>query len=69
MVIITVPIHVTESVIQRLQGRLPADVILADFTSNKKTPIDHMKSIHSGPIPGLHQCMARTWKISLNNWR
>ena len=54
MVIITVPIHVTESVIQRLQGRLPADVILADFTSNKRAPIDHMKSIHSGPILGLH---------------
>tara|TARA_B100000963_G_scaffold347124_1_gene353084 strand:- start:841 stop:1974 length:1134 start_codon:yes stop_codon:yes gene_type:complete len=54
MVIITVPIHVTESVIKRLEGRLPEDVILADFTSNKKGPIDYMKSTHNGPILGLH---------------
>jgi chorismate mutase/prephenate dehydrogenase len=54
MVIITVPIHVTESVIQRLKGRLPKQVILADFTSNKRRPIEQMKAIHTGPILGLH---------------
>ena len=48
MVIVTVPIHVTESVIKRLEGRLPEHVILADFTSNKRAPIDQMKAIHSG---------------------
>lgn len=54
MVIITVPIHVTQSVIQRLKGRLPSGVILADFTSNKRLPIADMQAIHQGPILGLH---------------
>ena len=54
MVIVTVPIHVTTSVIQRLKGRLPTSVLLADFTSNKRAPISEMLSIHKGPILGLH---------------
>ena len=54
LVIITVPIHVTESVITRLQGRLSEKTILADFTSNKTKPIKAMLESHSGPVIGLH---------------
>lgn len=54
LVIITVPIHVTESVITRLQGRLSEKTLLADFTSNKTKPIKAMLESHSGPVIGLH---------------
>ena len=67
MVILTVPIHVTESVIKRLEGRLPEHVILADFTSNKRAPIDQMKAIHSGPILGLHPMHGGRGKIFQSN--
>lgn len=54
LVIITVPIHVTESVITRLQGKLSKKTLLADFTSNKTKPIKAMLESHSGPVIGLH---------------
>ncbi|WP_103664271.1 bifunctional chorismate mutase/prephenate dehydrogenase [Gracilimonas amylolytica] len=54
MVIVTVPIKVTEGVIERLSGRLNKDTILADFTSNKTAPIEAMLVAHEGPVVGLH---------------
>lgn len=54
LVIVTVPIKVTESVIERLNGRLSKDTILADFTSNKMEPIHTMLRSHDGPVVGLH---------------
>ena len=54
LVIITVPIHVTESVITLLQGKLSEKTLLADFTSNKTKPIKAMLESHSGPVIGLH---------------
>lgn len=54
MVIITVPINVTEQVIDRLKGRLKKDTILTDFTSNKSAPIQKMLDVHKGPVLGLH---------------
>lgn len=54
MVIVTVPIKVTENVIERLSGRLKKDTILADFTSNKTAPIEVMLRAHQGPVIGLH---------------
>lgn len=54
LVIVTVPINVTESVIERLKGRLSDETILADFTSNKTKPINAMLEAHSGPVIGLH---------------
>lgn len=54
MVIVTVPINVTESVIERLSGRLKKETILADFTSNKSNPINAMLKAHDGPVVGLH---------------
>ncbi len=54
MVIVTVPINVTEGVIERLSGRLKKETILADFTSNKSAPIEAMLKAHEGPVVGLH---------------
>ncbi len=54
MVIVTVPIEVTEQVIERLKGRLSEKTILADFTSNKSAPINTMLENHDGPVVGLH---------------
>lgn len=53
LVIVTVPIHLTESVIAKLSG-LPDDCILADFTSVKTKPLQAMLNIHKGPVVGLH---------------
>lgn len=54
LVIVTVPINVTESVIARLKGRLKTDTILADFTSNKVDSMEAMLEAHEGPVVGLH---------------
>lgn len=54
MVIVTVPIQITEQVIDRLKNRLKPETILADFTSNKSAPIEKMLDIHEGPVVGLH---------------
>lgn len=54
MVIVTVPINVTEAVIERLNSRLKKETVLADFTSNKSNPIEAMLRAHEGPVIGLH---------------
>ncbi len=54
LVIITVPINITEQVISRLSNRLNKETILADFTSNKTKPMQAMLDNHDGPIIGLH---------------
>lgn len=53
MVIVSVPIHVTEQVISRLPT-LPADCILVDLASVKNRPLHAMLAAHSGPVVGLH---------------
>ena len=53
LVVVTVPIHLTEEVIERL-GTLPEDCILCDLTSIKSKPLQAMLNIHSGPVVGLH---------------
>ncbi len=53
VVIVCVPIDRTEMVINRL-NKLPADCILADFTSTKTMPLDTMLKVHIGPVVGLH---------------
>ncbi len=53
MVMVSVPIHDTESVIRRLPA-LPADCLLVDITSTKRGPLEAMLSVHSGPVLGLH---------------
>lgn len=54
MVIVTVPINVTEDVIRRLAPKLKTETILADFTSNKSEPLNAMLEAHPGPVVGLH---------------
>ena len=53
VVIVAVPINVTESVIAQLT-MLPEHCILADITSIKEKPLQAMLNVHSGPVVGLH---------------
>ncbi|WP_058914420.1 bifunctional chorismate mutase/prephenate dehydrogenase [Entomohabitans teleogrylli] len=53
MVIVSVPIHITEQVIARLPT-LPDDCILVDLASVKNGPLQAMLAAHSGPVLGLH---------------
>lgn len=53
MVIISVPIHLTEQVISGLPP-LPDDCILVDLASVKNSPLQAMLAAHSGPVLGLH---------------
>jgi len=54
LAIITVPINLTVSVIERLASKLDEKTILADFTSNKSEPLQAMLDSHEGPVVGLH---------------
>ncbi len=53
LVIVVVPIDVTESVIELLTF-LPKECILADLTSIKAGPLKAMLKVHNGPVLGLH---------------
>ena len=54
LVIITVPIKVTEETIERIGPHLDNNTILADFTSNKSYVLDAMMNAHDGPVAALH---------------
>ncbi|NOJ13218.1 bifunctional chorismate mutase/prephenate dehydrogenase [Vibrio splendidus] len=53
LVVVTVPIHLTEGVIAKL-GNLPSNCILCDLTSIKSKPLQAMMNMHQGPVVGLH---------------
>ncbi|WP_100655651.1 bifunctional chorismate mutase/prephenate dehydrogenase [Alteromonas flava] len=53
LVLICVPITLTEKVIQQLP-QLPPHCVLADITSIKQAPLNAMLAQHSGPVVGLH---------------
>ena len=53
MVIISVPIHLTEQIIGELP-KLPEDCILVDLASVKNRPLQAMLAAHTGPVLGLH---------------
>ena len=53
LVVVTVPIHLTEGVIKKLSN-LPEDCILCDLTSIKSKPLQTMLETHAGPVVGLH---------------
>ncbi len=53
LVVVTVPIHLTEAVINKLT-QLPKDCILCDLTSIKSKPLSAMLAAHAGPVVGLH---------------
>src|SRR5699024_7489327 len=54
MVLVSVPITVTESVIEKLQPYLHPEMLLADLTSVKTAPMAKMMKIHQGAVVGLH---------------
>ncbi|MGF1722252.1 bifunctional chorismate mutase/prephenate dehydrogenase [Vibrio kyushuensis] len=53
LVVVTVPIHLTQGVIEKLSN-LPSDCILCDLTSIKSKPLQSMLEVHQGPVVGLH---------------
>lgn len=53
LVLIAVPIKLTEQIIKQLP-KLPDDCVLADLTSLKASPLDAMLAQHPGPVVGLH---------------
>lgn len=53
LVVVSVPINLTESVIDKLSN-LPKDCILCDLTSIKQKPLEAMMKVHQGPVVGLH---------------
>lgn len=53
LVIVAVPINLTESVIGKLT-MLPENCVLADITSIKAKPLEAMLAVHNGPVVGLH---------------
>ncbi|QFI36490.1 bifunctional chorismate mutase/prephenate dehydrogenase [Moritella marina ATCC 15381] len=53
LVVVSVPINLTETIIAKL-GRLPKDCVLADITSIKNKPLQAMLTAHEGPVVGLH---------------
>ncbi|KJG55290.1 bifunctional chorismate mutase/prephenate dehydrogenase [Photobacterium kishitanii] len=53
MVVVSVPIHMTEAIIAKLD-QLPSDCILTDLTSVKSGPLQAMLEVHQGPVVGLH---------------
>ncbi|BFT30899.1 bifunctional chorismate mutase/prephenate dehydrogenase [Alteromonas sp. D210916BOD_24] len=53
LVVVSVPINLTEAVISQLT-MLPKDCVLADITSIKAKPLEAMLAVHQGPVVGLH---------------
>ncbi|WP_414830318.1 bifunctional chorismate mutase/prephenate dehydrogenase [Alteromonas sp. H39] len=53
LVVVAVPITLTETVISQLTA-LPEECVLADITSIKSKPLKAMLAAHSGPVVGLH---------------
>jgi len=53
LVMVAVPIRVTEQVIEKL-SKLSEECVLADITSIKDSPIKTMLKVHKGPVIGLH---------------
>jgi chorismate mutase / prephenate dehydrogenase len=53
LVMVAVPIRVTEQVIAMLTNLNP-ECVLIDITSLKSKPLDAMMKVHQGPVVGLH---------------
>jgi len=53
LVLMAVPIHLTEQLIKQLPP-LPEHCVLADITSVKQVPMQTMLQQHRGPVLGLH---------------
>ncbi|BDY03757.1 bifunctional chorismate mutase/prephenate dehydrogenase [Ferrimonas sp. YFM] len=53
VVVVSVPIHNTTQVIEKLP-KLPEECVLLDLTSIKQAPLAAMLASHKGPVVGLH---------------
>lgn len=60
LAVISVPIDVTVSVIEKIAPFLPPGCILTDLTSIKAPPMAAMLSAHPGPVVGLHPLFGPT---------
>ncbi len=60
LAVISVPIHATTDIINKVAQFLPATAILADFTSIKVNPLEHMLKAHDGPVLALHPMFGPT---------
>ncbi|QEH48242.1 bifunctional chorismate mutase/prephenate dehydrogenase [Aggregatibacter actinomycetemcomitans] len=54
VVIVSVPIANTLAVIERIKPYLTENMLLVDFTSVKRTPLEKMLEVHQGAVVGLH---------------
>ncbi|TYB25600.1 bifunctional chorismate mutase/prephenate dehydrogenase [Aggregatibacter actinomycetemcomitans] len=54
VVIVSVLIANTLAVIERLKPYLTENMLLVDFTSVKRTPLEKMLEVHQGAVVGLH---------------
>lgn len=54
LALVSVPIHCTAAVIEKLGPCLPPRCILTDITSIKRAPVAAMLTAHPGPVIGLH---------------
>lgn len=54
LVVVSVPIHLTQGVVAQLGGQLKPDCVLVDLTSTKQKPLQAMLEVHQGPVLGLH---------------
>ncbi|BAS49247.1 chorismate mutase [Aggregatibacter actinomycetemcomitans NUM4039] len=54
VVIVSVPIANTLAVIEQLKPYLTENMLLVDFTSVKRTPLEKMLEVHQGAVVGLH---------------
>ncbi len=60
IVLISTPIAVTSTVIQKVSTYLNEYTILADLTSIKEEPLNIMLTAHRGPVVGLHPIFGPT---------
>ncbi|MFZ9035736.1 MAG: bifunctional chorismate mutase/prephenate dehydrogenase [Francisellaceae bacterium] len=60
LVLISVPIDITDAIIEKVAIYLDKQTILADFTSIKADPLNKMLKSHQGPVLGLHPIFGPT---------
>ncbi|AJI75871.1 prephenate dehydrogenase family protein [Francisella philomiragia subsp. philomiragia ATCC 25015] len=60
IIILSVPIYLTDEIIKKTIPYLSEGTILADYTSIKKEPLDSMLANYDGPVVGLHPIFGPT---------
>ncbi len=60
MVIISVPIYLTDEIVRKVVPHLSQGTILADYTSIKQEPLQSMLDSYTGAVVGLHPIFGPT---------